>query len=615
MRARYPVAILVTLLALLLRLGAGHWFAASSPFLFFTPAVMFAAWYGGRGPGLLVTAAGALLINYFLIAPFRNFSMSGDDLTRMILFISVGVQISWLSGAMYTARNRAEADAVSARRSERLYRTLASNFPDGFVCLFDNQLRWTLVAGGGLEVAGLSRAAMEGTPIITSLPAETGLSVNELCARVATGQAAEGEITHLNRVYFCHAIPLRLDEDADAIGMAILEDVTERAKARQALQWAHDNLERRVRERTAELRFQKTLLESLSQASADGMLAVGNDGRITFANRRFEEIWRLEGVDQMNHLNDVRDQLRPLVESAEDPLSIENASLTLEDDHSEEISLRDGRTLGRYSAAIVDRDGTNYGRVWFFSDVTEARRLQREVLEAGEHERHRIGQDLHDDLCQQLSGIACMAHVLELTMRNTHAPVDRLGWAHAISDIVAMVNRANQRARDLAKGLQPINLLTQGLPAALQELCNSIQDIFKVNCVFGGLDAIADLPESVSIHLYRIAQEAINNAVRHGHARSIKIDLLAATERLILTVEDDGVGIPDPPPANGLGLYTMTYRARMAGGNLTIEPASPHGTIVTCAVNLRINHLSSRTGDRTLVGEDDGADNQPVPMI
>ena len=171
--SRYTVAIVTTLTALALRWLLSRWFGASSPFLFFTPAVMLSAWYGGMGPGLLSTVTGAVLINVFLLAPVGSLSLDADQLSRVILFLLVGTQISWLSGAMSKAREHAEADAQAARQSERLYRMLASNFPDGFVCLFDEKLRWTLVAGAGLTIAGLSREQMEGLPIADTLPLES----------------------------------------------------------------------------------------------------------------------------------------------------------------------------------------------------------------------------------------------------------------------------------------------------------------------------------------------------------------------------------------------------------------------------------------------------------
>jgi PAS domain S-box-containing protein len=582
---RYTVAIGTTLLALLLCASLRPW-GQNSPYWFFAPAVMISAWYGGRGPGILATVAGALLGNYFLLEPYQTISLRAQDISRVTLFLLVGLQISWLSGEMYNARRRAESDALAARRSEKLYRTLASNFPEGFVGLFDRDLRWTLVAGAGLAAAGLSREHMEGRPILESLPPGFAPRMEALCRHVLTSPAKFEELAHTDRVYFCHALPLKSSEDAAHAGMVIVEDITERAKARDALQWAHDNLERRVRERTAELHFQKTLLEAQNHASADGILAASADGRVLFANRRLWDMWRLPADGELATLDAVRrfmrEQLEPL---QQDPLAADKTLLPADQAEGlDELMLLDGRTFERYSAPMADPAGRTYGRVWFFRDITERRRLQREILEIGERERLRIGQDLHDDLCQQLAGIACMGRVLQQRLL---AHADHAEDAHDAREIVHMVQRANQRARDLARGLQPVGLEGRGLIAAMVELCKTIGGSFKVACTFHEKDAAGAVDEATGIQLYRIAQEAISNAIRHGRASRLDIALMAAGDRLILTVEDDGVGIPEPLPRHGMGLSTMNYRAKLVGGSLTVAPGDVGGTIVTCSVPLK----------------------------
>ena len=397
--SRYTVAIITVLVALGLRELLARWLSASSPFLFFAGAVMLSGWFGGLGPGLLATLAGAGLINAFFLSP-ETYWPTPDEMSRILLFLVVGSQISWLSGAMLSARQRAEADAQAARQSERLYRMLASNFPDGFVGLFDEKLRWTLVAGAGLAAAGLMREQMEGVPIAQTLPSEGGGAVQEMCLCAFGGTSSKREIAHRDRVYFTHALPLRTRDDSEHVGMIIFEDVTDRVAARDALQTAHDSLERRVRERTAELRFQQTLLESQIQASADGILAVGNDGVVIFANRRFGEIWKVEselsGVAAPQLQAQMREHLAGLQQP--DPLSAVEPEFGINPSQTAgQLVLNDGRILERYGAPILDPDGTSHGRVWFFHDVSERRRMQREVLEASERERRRFGQDLHDD--------------------------------------------------------------------------------------------------------------------------------------------------------------------------------------------------------------------------
>jgi len=582
--SRYSVAAAVTLLALGARLLVERWAPNVSPHLFFAPAVMVAAWYGGLGPGLLVTVAGALLANYFLLSPDSAFSFTGENLVRGTVFLLVGAQISWLSGAMHAAQLRAEADAQAARRSEKLYRTLAANFPDGYVGLFDRELCWTLVAGAGLTAAGLVREQMEGRRISDTLPFETAAALVPLCEDAVNGKAVTREIDHGSLVYFCHALPLQSQDEHTHVGMVILEDVTERARARQALEWAHDSLEQRVRERTAELHFQKTLLESQSQASADGILAFGNEGRVIFANDHLADMWGITVERGTGQLDDIRREMRSQLQSHQrDPLSADKDEFAVnEPEGSDELILKNGRIIERYSSPIVDPEGTSFGRVWFFRDVTERKRMQRQVLEAAESERQRIGQDLHDDLCQQLTGIACLGQSLHRLLAERDPVASK-----ATQEIVDHVQRANQRARDLARGLQPVHLQRYGLVMSLQELCNSIHTMFKVNCRFRAEHVQGDIDEVVGVQLYRIAQEASSNAIRHGKAGQILIDLVGVGSRLILTIEDDGTGIPQPLPDNGMGLQTMNYRAKLVGGSLAIERSQPSGTIVTCTAPMR----------------------------
>jgi signal transduction histidine kinase len=342
-----------------------------------------------------------------------------------------------------------------------------------------------------------------------------------------------------------------------------------------------------VGERTVELHFQKTLLESLSQASADGILAIGNDGRVIFANHRFLDMWHLDGQSSDCQFDEFRramlEQLQP---HQRDPLSSERNELSVEQPEGlEELILTDGRTIERYSSAITDPNGTTFGRVWFFRDTTERKRMQRQILEAGERERQRIGQDLHDDLCQRLAGLACLGQALHQQLLRRSDTVNH-DDAQAALEIVEGVQHANQQARDLAKGLQPLNFQRQGLVAALQNLAASIRQVFHVDCEFHGEETHTKLDDSVGLQLYRICQEAISNAVRHGKAKHVLIDLVVAADRLILTIEDDGMGIEVPLPEGGMGLYTMNYRARLVGGSLTIERNHPAGTVVTCSVPL-----------------------------
>jgi PAS domain S-box-containing protein len=574
---RYLVAFIATLVLLVIRLGLDPLVAATSPFLFFAPAVMIGAWYGGLGPGLLATAIGAVAANYFLLAPSGRFSNAPDDLTKTVTFLIVGGQMSWLSGALHAAKARAERDAEAARRGEQLYRTLAQNFPNGAVFLLDTTMRVVLAEGSAIRVAGLSPDRIRGASLPRAFPRPVLRALSSVI-RATTGGATE--VTFGGHVYLVQVVPLRGTAGRQFAGMGIAQDITELATARSALQAAHDQLEVRVAERTAELQFQTALLEAQSNASLDGILVASDEGRIIFHNRQLAQLWGLPEPAFAGTRDAAVVAMRGALARAQDPLGggadVDAPRVEL----PANLDLRDGRTLDCYGAPVASSDGQSYGRVWYFRDVTERRQTARQILEAGERERQRIGQDLHDDLCQQLAGITCLGRVL-----HQHLLARLPDEATAAAQIVDLVEQAVHRARDIARGLQPLQLQSDGLAVALEGLALNIEQMFQVRCHVACEKQITITDPASLIQLYRITQEAMSNAIRHGKAQNIYIDVAHAGGRMILSVEDDGVGIDPVSSRFGLGLRTMQHRATLIGATLTIEAADPGGTVVTCIVD------------------------------
>jgi two-component system sensor kinase FixL len=215
-------------------------------------------------------------------------------------------------------------------------------------------------------------------------------------------------------------------------------------------------------------------------------------------------------------------------------------------------------------------------------DITERRRLEREILEAGAQEQRRIGQDLHDGLCQQLTGVAFALEVLGQKLVARAAPETA-----GIRKTAELVDQAITQAREMARGLQPVTLEASGLVAALQELAAKVEQMFRVSCLFVSDGPVLVHDNLVATHLYRIAQEAISNAVKHGKAKTIMIDLSADRRELGMTITDDGVGLGQASSdGKGIGLQTMQYRARLIGGALEVRPGKSGGTSVICRVLL-----------------------------
>ena len=218
-------------------------------------------------------------------------------------------------------------------------------------------------------------------------------------------------------------------------------------------------------------------------------------------------------------------------------------------------------------------------RLTMLQDATARRQLEREVLEASNREQQRIGNDLHDGLGQELTGIALLLRGLE-----SRAEREAPALLPAIEEIVLLVNDAIFTARALARGLSPVTFDRGGLAMALEELARRLSALFHVNVRCEADESLERGLESVNaLHLYRIAQEAVTNAAQHGEAGQVSIELCHDGERGLLRVTDNGHGFePAAHQSKGLGLRIMHYRAQMMAGSLRIESSRARGTTISC---------------------------------
>ncbi len=212
-------------------------------------------------------------------------------------------------------------------------------------------------------------------------------------------------------------------------------------------------------------------------------------------------------------------------------------------------------------------------------DTTERRRLEQEVLEIIGAEQRRIGQDLHDGLCQHLAGIEFRLSVL--TDKMTGDP----NAQHELAKIGELIREGARQARMLSRGLSPVSLEAEGLMSALKELAASAVHLFGKKCRFECPKPVAITDHVLATHLYRIAQEAISNAARHGQPKTIVVALRKSAAGIKLTITDDGVGLSDSLRSKGMGLHIMRYRAQLIGATLAICPAKGGGTSVTCLLS------------------------------
>ena len=213
-------------------------------------------------------------------------------------------------------------------------------------------------------------------------------------------------------------------------------------------------------------------------------------------------------------------------------------------------------------------------------EMAERQRLEEEILEISENERRAIGRDLHDSLGQHLTGTALAGQVLEEKL--AAKSIAENGDA---KHLVGLIEEAIELTRQLARGLHPVEMQEDGLMNGLRDLAAITTDRFKVPCSFACDMPVLIEDSVVSTHLYRIAQEAVTNAVKHSNAKHITMALTRTDNGIRLTIEDDGVGVPDPlPRKDGMGLRILAHRASIIGGTFGVSRRRSGGTTVSCDV-------------------------------
>jgi PAS domain S-box-containing protein len=219
-------------------------------------------------------------------------------------------------------------------------------------------------------------------------------------------------------------------------------------------------------------------------------------------------------------------------------------------------------------------------------EIEGRKRLEKEILNISEREQKRIGQELHDSIGQQFTGIAFMMKVLEQKL-GEKLPEE----ATEAVEIKKLVNQAMDQTRGLARGLHPVDLDSGSLILALQELAATTENLFGICCTVECDKSIPIDDAEVATHLYRITQEAITNAIKHGKTKNIRIELIHEKDKSILKVENDGLDFPEEfeDRGTGMGLQIMDHRADIIGASLDIHKAHEGGTILTCSFSHKTN--------------------------
>jgi two-component system CheB/CheR fusion protein len=336
-----------------------------------------------------------------------------------------------------------------------------------------------------------------------------------------------------------------------------------------------------LKETQRQLQKREQRLRSVLDAAADAIITVNSNGRILSFNPAAERIF--------GHISrDVLGQSVCMLFSTVDGrlLHRDLASERREGAWPEQYDRRvlEGRRADEttFPAEVSVRPTENRTTfVLFARDLTERRRLEREIIAMGTRQQQEIGREIHDGLGQELTALLMLASGMErkLARQDGSLGVEEFG------KLTAYMKRALDTARNLSKGLAPTDILAEGLPAALQDLTGRMESATGIPCRCTTKGDIGLDDSNRATHLYRIAQEALSNSARHAEANRMEVQLEAVADGVVLTICDDGIGIsPTAGESGRLGLHLMRYRANLLGGQCTVEARPGGGTVVRCEV-------------------------------
>ncbi|MBP8925951.1 MAG: PAS domain S-box protein [Pseudomonadales bacterium] len=381
------------------------------------------------------------------------------------------------------------------------------------------------------------------------------------------------------RFFLRRILPYRASQDRIEGVVITFSDITEAMQHKAAIEQMNSTLEAKVSERTKALVESEEFARSILRTAGEAIISIDASGIIDTFNEAAEQMF---GYADREIIGKNISLLMP-----EKIASRHDGYLRR---HAETRQRRIIGTVRRFKARR--RDGTLFpieisvGEIdhlhrftGMIRDISERTALQRAVVDVADQEQRRLGQELHDGVQQELIGLGMLATNL-VTALGSGADVK----ASSAQRIVDGIAQTVEHIRVAAKQLVAAEIESLGLFHALRALTRKVTNEHGICCEFDGGDP-AKLAPSIASQLYRIAQEAISNAVKHADATSILVSLVRENSSLSLTVRDDGRGIAqDPRP--GLGVNIMKYRAETLGGELEIVPGESGGTMVRCTVRI-----------------------------
>lgn len=369
---------------------------------------------------------------------------------------------------------------------------------------------------------------------------------------------------------------LRDSKGAPEFGLAIVEDISERKRAERLLRDRED----RLRRANAELLEANHRLRALLDTTLVGIATLDHRGRVRTANRGLEAMLghapgELAGRGFASLVDSSGRPERAIPRGGQRPDAEPDTTL------GHEAFAR--RINGEVFAVEMDRApfrvGGRRSEVVVLRDVSERRRLETEVTLAAERAQHHLAADIHDGLGQHL-------HAMKYLAEEQHRRLLRAGSTEApgMRRQIELIDAGIAQARRIARGLRPVEDLPDGLMLGLRRLAAELDALGPVEVRFRCPRKVEVHDNLVASHLFRIAQEAVSNALRHGGCRRITLRLTGTTMRVRILVEDDGRGLARDRPS-GMGMKLMRYRANAIAGTLIVGNAARRGTQVTCTVS------------------------------
>lgn len=329
-----------------------------------------------------------------------------------------------------------------------------------------------------------------------------------------------------------------------------------------------------------QLRRSKLLAQNLFDNSADAIIIINDQGNIFSCNVAVKKMF---GYQEMELAGKSVNEILPHV-SYEDGGFMKKNIFSSEKINGVDLELQGVKKDGTEFPVEMTLSEINWDNRKIFTgiirDLTERRNLERRIFEIGSEERRRIGYELHDGLGQMLTGIRFLSENLAKKLKAQGSP-----GVDAANEIAEMVKDADEYTRSLSRGLVHVDMEKKGLSVGLQKLCSKFTSVTGVSCQFVESGDVEIENYNISLHLFRIAQEAVNNAIKHANADHIVVHLSRDFKEVCVTVTDNGDGFEmGDGHGNGLGIQIMRHRAGMLGGFMEIERTENEETQVRCVV-------------------------------